>query len=250
MAENAEEIRSSFSRQVGLFTGDDSPFASRGANVAWVEPLDDDMVVLEVACGAAHVAQDLAPHVRALVGIDLTSELLAMGRDRLRDAGITNVVLQLGDAGALPFVDDSFDLVCCRASLHHFADPGRAVDEMVRVCRAGGRIAVSDLVVPVAELHDAFDDTHRLLDPSHRRSYTDAELVAAFPPSVDVATTSTRATRMPLQSVLTDVADRAGLDARLQAELDGGAPTGLAPARDDGALTVEFATCVLQATKR
>lgn len=249
MAENQDAVRSSFSRQVGLFTGESSPFAGRGANLAWLEPIDAGMVALEIACGAAHVAQDLAPHVRAIVGVDLTVELLTLGRDRLRAAGIDNVVLQEGDAEALPFVDDSFDLVYCRASLHHFADPERAVAEMVRVCRPAGRVVISDLVVPDLRLRDAFDDTHRLLDPSHVRALTRDELVAVFPSAVQLAPVEQRASRMPLQAVISDLADRARLDARLQDEIDGGAPTGLVPAEEDGAVVVEFATCVVHATK-
>ncbi|HEX3453458.1 MAG TPA: methyltransferase domain-containing protein [Gaiellaceae bacterium] len=249
MADNQEAVRSSFSRQVGLFSGESSPFAGRGANLAWLEPIDAETVALEIACGAAHVAQDLAPHVRAIVGIDLTPELLTLGRDRLRDAGIDNVVLQEGDAQALPFVDDSFDLVYCRASLHHFADPARAVGEMVRVCRPGGQVTISDLVVPDPELRDAFDGTHRLLDPSHMCALTADELVATFPPTVGLAPPEQRASRMPLEAIVSELADRERLDARLQEEMDGGAPTGLVPGREDDAVIVEFATCVIHATK-
>jgi len=107
-------VRRSFEQQVGLFVGDDSPFARRPAStLAWLEPLRPDMVVLDVACGAAHAAEVAAPHVRQVVGLDLTPALLAIGADRLRRAGITNVLLQEGNATALPFVDCSFDVVFC-----------------------------------------------------------------------------------------------------------------------------------------
>ena len=61
--ENHDEVvRRSFDRQVGLFSGPDSPFARRpeGA-LAWLEPLTDDMLVLDVACGAGHAAETVAP---------------------------------------------------------------------------------------------------------------------------------------------------------------------------------------------
>ena len=117
-------VRSSFEKQAGLFAGEDSPFARRPASaLAWLEPLDPDMVVLDVACGAAHAAEQAAPHVRQVVGIDLTPTLLDVGAERLHAAGITNVLLQEGNAASLPFVDASFDLVMCRGALHHFADP-------------------------------------------------------------------------------------------------------------------------------
>src|SRR4029079_6798822 len=95
-------------------------------------------------------------------------ELLALGAARLRDAGITNVLLQEGNAAALPFVDASFDLVMCRTPVHHMGDPLASIAEMARVCKPGGRVIVSDLVAPNAEVRDAFDDFQRILDPSTR----------------------------------------------------------------------------------
>src|SRR6476661_5716682 len=138
-SEQDDAVRESFRQQTDLFDGDDSVFAiaaTRPAPTAWIDPLTPDMVVLDVACGAAHAAELAAPHVRQVVGIDLTPELLAIGAARLRDAGITNVLLQEGNAAALPFVDASFDLVMCRTALHHMADPEHALAEMARVCRA------------------------------------------------------------------------------------------------------------------
>ena len=97
--------------------------------------------------------------------------------DRLREHGITNVLLQEGDAAALPFLDESFDLVFCRFAVHHFTEPRRQLAEMARVCRAGGRVVISDLVAPDAELRRTFDDLHRQLDPSHVRAVPADELV-------------------------------------------------------------------------
>lgn len=246
-----ETVRSSFRNQVVLFSGEDSPFAARGnPNLAWLGPIGDGTVALELACGAAHVAEELAPHVRAIVGVDLTPELLALGGARLRAAGITNVVLQEGHAEHLPFLDDSFDLVYCRASLHHFADPRAAVHEMARVCCAGGHVALSDLVVDDPEVRETFDAVHRLLDPSHVRALTDDELVALLPAGVDVSLAEPVQIRFPLDAVITEQSNRERVYELLGAEIDGGPRTGLEPAWEDGAMTVAFATRALQAVKR
>src|SRR3981081_4425917 len=116
-------VRQSFRQQIGLFSGPDSPFARREGAMGWLEPLDPEMIVLEVACGAAHVAETAASSVRQVVGVDLTPELLDLRTARMREAGIENVLLQEGNAEVLPFVDRSFDVVFCRSSLHHFEDP-------------------------------------------------------------------------------------------------------------------------------
>ena len=57
-----DTVRRSFRRQTGLFAGDDSPSPPSGDAVAdaWLGPLDPSMVVLDVACGAAHVAEEVA----------------------------------------------------------------------------------------------------------------------------------------------------------------------------------------------
>lgn len=245
-----DTVRSSFRNQVGLFTGEDSPFASTGnPNLTWLGPLSGDVIALEVACGAAHVAEELAPHVRTVVGVDLTPELLTLGGARLRSANVTNVVLQEGDAEHLPFLDESFGLVYCRASLHHFADPRAAVHEMARVCRAGGHVALSDLVVADRDVRDTFDAVHRLLDPSHTRALTGDELVALVPTELDASPAAPGSVRFPIDAVITEQSDREGVYEILGAEIDGGRRTGLEPAWEDGALTVAFATRALQAVK-
>ncbi|MBL7519659.1 class I SAM-dependent methyltransferase, partial [Frankia sp. CNm7] len=172
-------VQRSFTQQTGLFAGENAVFAAPRATPppAWVGPLRPDTIVLDVACGAGHLAEQIAPHVRQVVGIDLTGALLGMAADRLAAAGITNVLLQEGDAAALPFLDGSFDVVVSRAALHHFPRPGGPVAEMVRVCRPGGAVAISDMVAPSADLRGPFDALHRKLDPSHAAVLLRPELV-------------------------------------------------------------------------
>ena len=245
-----DTVRASFRRQVGLFSGPDSPFARRTpGSLAWVEPLDASMSVLEVACGAAHVAEQISERVRVVVAVDLTRELLDLGARRIADAGIANVVLQEANAQSLPFVDESFDLVCCRTSLHHFGDPLRAVGEMVRVCRRGGRVAITDLVAPSATERDDYDALHRRLDPSHGRAFLESELAATFPPGVTLTYAETGSIRLPLAVAVTEQSDVDPVLAALRAEMDGGAPTGFEPADEDGTLTVAFTTCTVEGTR-
>src|SRR5688572_19408693 len=166
--EHDDIVRRSFAGQTHLFRGHQALFARRAQSpTAWIEPLEPDMIVLDVACGAGHAAEIAAPHVRQVVGIDLTPELIALGAERLREAGVGNVLLQEGNAAALPFVDESFDLVMCRSSLHHMPDPQRAVSEMARVCRPGGRVVVADIVAAKSDVRDTFDEVHRPIYPSH-----------------------------------------------------------------------------------
>jgi SAM-dependent methyltransferase len=246
-------VRRSFERQVGLFRGEASPFAPRpDSTLAWLEPVEDDMLVLDVACGAAHVAEQVAPHVRQVVGVDLTPALLDLGAERLRGQGVSNVLLQLGDAAELPFVDASFDLVVCRSALHHFPHPAEPVSEMARVCRPGGRVVVADLVAPAAAVRADFDDVHRLLDPSHAGVLLEgelADLLAATVGPLCYADTPDPAT-LPIDLVLTDASDRDAVLSALHGELGGGPPTGFDPVLDQDRVLVSFTLTVVHATRR
>jgi len=244
-----ELVRRSFERQTALFAGPDAIFAMRAeSTVSWVEPLDADMILLDVACGAGHVAEALAPYVRQVVGIDLTQVLLDLGNDRLRGTAVGNVLLQRGNANDLPFVDDSFDLVVCRSSVHHFPDPEPPMREMARVCRPGGRVVVSDMVVPNDGVRVAFDELHTAMDPSHARALLEQELAELMARVVGPLTHGTTNTSVfPIDVMLTDVADRDAVMARLQDELAGGAPTGFSPELHDDELRVAFTGTVIHA---
>jgi ubiquinone/menaquinone biosynthesis C-methylase UbiE len=247
--EQREMVRDSFSRQTALFSGPNSPFVARDPSaLSWVEPLDDGMIVLDVACGAAHVAEQIAPQVRQVVGIDLTSALLAIGAERLREAGITNVLLQEGDAAALPFIDASFDVVACRASLHHFDAAEPALREMARVCRPGGHVAISDLAAPPAELRAAYDAVHRSLDPSHVTALGEAELAELLERTVGPITYGqTTSSSVPLDIIWSDVSDRDAVTRAIRSELDGGPATGLEPVETDEGILLTFTSTVMQA---
>ena len=253
--EHNEVIRREFTRQLPIFAQRDSYFArANDATLAWLQPLSPDLVVLDVACGAANASEVAAPHVRQVVGVDLTPALLRAGAERLREQGIVNVLLQEGDAAALPFVDESFDLVFCRFAVHHFAEPSRQMAEMARVCRVGGRIVINDLVAPDAELRQRFDDLHRQLDPSHVRAVPADELVElteTLVGPVGRADLSTASTPLALETMINPSSDRIAVLDALRRELDGGPATGFQPSIGaDGGVQAVFSSIVVHATRR
>jgi ubiquinone/menaquinone biosynthesis C-methylase UbiE len=101
--------------------------------------------ILDVACGPGNFSREFARAVGdegLVVGIDASRTMLARGVEELQRAGIGSLALVRGDATALPFRDASFDGACCFAALHLFAEPLAALDEITRVLRPGGRIAL------------------------------------------------------------------------------------------------------------
>jgi ubiquinone/menaquinone biosynthesis C-methylase UbiE len=101
--------------------------------------------VLDVACGTGNFSRDFGRSVGSaglVVGIDVAQTMLARAVEDTRASGLTNIAYVRGDAEELPFVDNSFDGVCCFAAFHLFRDPWRALDRMTAVLTPGGRIAI------------------------------------------------------------------------------------------------------------
>lgn len=140
-----------------------------------------DWRVLDLGCGTGHTALAFALHVREVVGLDLTPAMLEQARGLAAQRGIGNLRLETGDAMAMPFPDADFDLVTCRVCAHHFADPARALREVARVLRPGGRCVWVDTVAPDDPAQDTFLNAIELLrDPSHVRDHTVPGWLAMF----------------------------------------------------------------------
>ncbi len=101
--------------------------------------------VLDVACGPGNFTRAFAAGVGdsgLVVGLDASESMLDRAAAELRRTELRNVALVRGSAMELPFVDSSFDAVCCFAALYLFEDPFAAIGEMARVLTPGGRIAL------------------------------------------------------------------------------------------------------------
>lgn len=136
-----------------------------------------DVHVLDVACGPGIVVAHLAPHCREITGCDITPAMLDKARERCAAKGIANACFVPGRVEALPFDDESFDVVVSRSAVHHFSDPPAAFREMARVTRKCGRIITVDVAASETEadarLHNALEI---LRDPSHVRMLSRREL--------------------------------------------------------------------------
>jgi ubiquinone/menaquinone biosynthesis C-methylase UbiE len=97
--------------------------------------------VLDVACGTGVVARMAAKAGAQVTGLDLNAGMLAVARGVPSDGAPINWIE--GSALDLPFLPDSFDVILCQLGLQFFPDQGRALQEMRRVLRSTGRVALS-----------------------------------------------------------------------------------------------------------
>jgi demethylmenaquinone methyltransferase / 2-methoxy-6-polyprenyl-1,4-benzoquinol methylase len=107
--------------------------------------------VLDVATGTAAVAIELASAepARSVVGIDQSPEMLAAGRDRVVQAGLSErIELRDGRAEALPFAHGEFDGLTFTYLLRYVGDVPATLRELVRVVRPGGTVAMLEFGLP------------------------------------------------------------------------------------------------------
>jgi ubiquinone/menaquinone biosynthesis C-methylase UbiE len=137
--------------------------------------------VLDVGCGPGHTALAFAEPAAEVVALDLTPAMLEQARRLAADRGLLNVCFECGDAAALPFASDSFDVVTSRLSAHHYADPAIFLGEVARVLAPGGRFLLVDIVAHEDPASDTFLNAFELLrDASHVRDHSVSQWQSMF----------------------------------------------------------------------
>lgn len=108
--------------------------------------------VLDVATGTADVAIQTVrqlPGVKRIVGLDLSQQMLDIGRQKVEKAGLSERIgLQQGDSENLPFADNTFDAITVAFGVRNFEHLDRGLREMLRVLRPGGRLVVLEFSHP------------------------------------------------------------------------------------------------------
>ena len=237
-------VKREFAKQAAAFGESGLTLAKRN-HLRWmVDHLglrpDDD--VLDVAAGTGHLSRAMAPFVRRVIAFDLTAEMLAEARLGAERAGLTNIDLARGRAEELPYPDGCFDMVATRLAVHHFEEPRIQIEEMARVCRPGGRVAVIDLVAPDDPvLAASYNRLERRRDPSHVRALSRKELVEVVGGAgTEVVHCASREVAVDVQRWLdltrTPAEAAQAIGQELKREIEGSGTTGLRPFLGEGAL--------------
>jgi ubiquinone/menaquinone biosynthesis C-methylase UbiE len=136
----------------------------------------EKILAIDVACGPGTFTRPLAGRVGKAIGADLTPAMVEKARAEAARDGIANIEFVQGDIYALPFPNEFAEIVACGYAFHHMTEPARALAEMVRVLKPGGRVAVTDIIVPEGCDADFQNKVERVRDPSH----TSTQSVASF----------------------------------------------------------------------
>jgi demethylmenaquinone methyltransferase/2-methoxy-6-polyprenyl-1,4-benzoquinol methylase len=154
--------------------------------------------VLDLATGTGDLALMIARlHPDAsVVGSDPSSKMLEVGIEKVARTGLSDrVTLEEGDAQALPYETDTFDGCCIAFGIRNVPDRSKALAEMARVTKPGGRVAVLELgepsvgwLSPIARFHvrKVIPRIGGMLSGSREYKYLQ-ESIAAFPPADEFA---------------------------------------------------------------
>ena len=116
--------------------------------------------VLEVAPGPGYFAIELAKlGGYRITGLDISHTFVEIARRNAAEAGV-DVDFRHGNASSMPFENEAFDFLLCRAAFKNFSQPVRALQEMYRVLKPGGRALIIDLRrdVPRRSVSQAVDE--------------------------------------------------------------------------------------------
>ncbi|QTL97414.1 methyltransferase domain-containing protein [Iocasia frigidifontis] len=128
---------------------------------------------LDVATGGGHTAIALATSVQQVVAIDITPEMLTEAKIASRQEGISNITFRVEDVHNLNIPDCQFDIVASRFAVHHFSDVNKALREMCRVLKPGGKFYILDCsVIDGEEFEKEINHIELLRDSSHQFSYS------------------------------------------------------------------------------
>lgn len=154
--------------------------------------------VCDIACGPGHLALSFAGKTSRIVGVDAAPNMLRQFERLARERGAKIETIH-SDVEKVALPSNSFDLVASRLAPHHFPHVVKALQEMARLAKPGGYVAVIDL--EGNENFGADDLNHKievLHDPSHVRSYTSSRWREFFEQNgLAIEALETRQTELP-----------------------------------------------------
>jgi ubiquinone/menaquinone biosynthesis C-methylase UbiE len=106
---------------------------------------ENDIILLDVACGSGSIAVGFAKLSKQVTGIDMSPEMIEQAKLLQQKIMLNNIVWNIDDkSDYLSSRTNSFSIVATRFSFHHLLNPFSVLNEMNRVCDIGGQIVVID----------------------------------------------------------------------------------------------------------
>ncbi len=150
--------------------------------------LEDGAAILEIAPGPGYLAVEVARLGRfEVTGLDISRTFVTLAQELATRSGVS-ASFHVGDAAAMPFAAERFDLVVCQAAFKNFDRPLQSLNEIHRVLRPGGRAVIHDMSADASRTAIAAEvagmqlgavsalTTRLILTGLRRRAYTPAQI--------------------------------------------------------------------------
>lgn len=148
MAYEKEKSKAAFDQQAATYDQDMKGQHARSMYPILLEKLSDISYhsALDLGCGTGEMLKMILDRSarKILTGIDLSEKMLEVAKGKLKD----KVKLVLADSEHLPFPDETFDVVYCNDSFHHYPNPENVLAEVKRVLKPGGIFLMGDCWQP------------------------------------------------------------------------------------------------------
>ncbi|MCZ9888779.1 class I SAM-dependent methyltransferase [Brachyspira hyodysenteriae] len=139
-----------FNKQASIYDEKDTIYYSKYGKIScnyvseYLKNIDYNKL-LDIGCGTGYLINMLKKYkaTAEFYGLDLSEEMINISKSK----NIKDAEFILGSANKLPFNDNTFDIVTCIQSFHHYPYPDEAMKEVYRVLKKGGIYILSDTVV-------------------------------------------------------------------------------------------------------
>ncbi|MEY8843846.1 class I SAM-dependent methyltransferase [Bacillus safensis] len=162
----------------------DSPIFAAGEELEWMKTTANAKGhehLLDIGCAAGHTVFSFSDVISKGIGIDVTQKMIEVAAALAEERQLNHITFEQAATEALPFSNESFDLVTCRFAAHHFPDLPAAMSEISRVLKKGGKFLLVDHYAPENTAQDSFiNHLNRLRDPSHVRESSLSEWKELF----------------------------------------------------------------------
>lgn len=154
----------------------------RSGDGKFVAPMYDEIIdrimdanpkkLLDVGCGTGNVLMKLNSNEDlCLYGLDISEKMIETAKKNLGN----KAELKVGDSEYMPWEDDSFDVIVCNASFHHYPNPEKVLLEMKRVLKSNGTLIIGDPTAPVI-LRQALNRYYKVSNNGDYRIYSEKEI--------------------------------------------------------------------------
>lgn len=137
--------------------------------------------VLEFACGTGVMSIYLSKFVRSITGIDITENMIKIGRQKIKDKNIKNIKLICNNAENLEEMKNRFDVVVSKAAFHHMKNYKKIFQNMINLCRAGGKICLQDICsYDDKSDNQKIEELEKFIDASHYKTLSKNDIHEIF----------------------------------------------------------------------